>query len=390
MTLAHIGELISEGGDMAAGKEHEDGADDFVLDSYLEALWDEGAAPLRNTGYHQFGRALTGGDFPLAIWDSEGQILLANQLAADLAGAPLEDLIGHRLTDFVLPRDATTRVIDGVASGALDGFRSKVTFARAGRGNVPAWVWTRVVELDGTRGAVTLAIAANEIGRLARRTVAPWRDLVPVAVGVADSEGRIKDVSGGIVDVVGLTPAECAGSLFVDFVHPDDVAKLGSLRWGFSGQPLSRNGIRLAHHDGSWAEACVLAARRRGSPGDAAFALVGAPRPTTASHLDRVGELELHLRRIGAEVSAAGLIDGVRELPAPGDHPTLQALTSRQRDILNRLLGGSRVRTIADELFLNPSTIRYYLAAIFRKFGVHSQAELLEALRRGTKADRRA
>jgi len=33
-------------------------------------------------------------------------------------------------------------------------------------------------------------------------------------------------------------------------------------------------------------------------------------------------------------------------------------------------------------MFLSPSTIRNHLAAIYRKFGVHSQAELLAALLR--------
>jgi DNA-binding NarL/FixJ family response regulator len=56
-------------------------------------------------------------------------------------------------------------------------------------------------------------------------------------------------------------------------------------------------------------------------------------------------------------------------------------LTSRQWEILNRLLRGERVPTIANALFISPSTVRNHLSAIFEKFGVHSQAELIERIR---------
>ena len=42
---------------------------------------------------------------------------------------------------------------------------------------------------------------------------------------------------------------------------------------------------------------------------------------------------------------------------------------------------GQRVSTIADELYISRSTVRNHLAAIFRRFGVHNQAELVEKLR---------
>jgi DNA-binding NarL/FixJ family response regulator len=56
-------------------------------------------------------------------------------------------------------------------------------------------------------------------------------------------------------------------------------------------------------------------------------------------------------------------------------------LSPRQADILTRLLRGERVATIAAELYVSPTTVRNHLTAIFRKFGVHSQTELIELLR---------
>jgi two-component system response regulator DevR len=67
--------------------------------------------------------------------------------------------------------------------------------------------------------------------------------------------------------------------------------------------------------------------------------------------------------------------------PSRATLPALSQLTSREREVLARLLDGERVHTIADELFVNPSTVRNHLSSIFKKVGVHSQAALIRLLR---------
>ena len=96
---------------------------------------------------------------------------------------------------------------------------------------------------------------------------------------------------------------------------------------------------------------------------------------------DRVAELEGRLRRIAAELRAAGVMDDLANVQVATDHPQLAELTSRQREILVRLLNAQRVSLIAAELYVSPSTVRNHLTTIFSKFGVHSQAELLALLR---------
>lgn len=97
---------------------------------------------------------------------------------------------------------------------------------------------------------------------------------------------------------------------------------------------------------------------------------------------DRVAELEGRLRRIAGELKAAGVMDDIDTHPAATDYPQLDELSSRQREIVVRLLNAQRVSVIASELYLSPSTVRNHLTTIFTKFGVHSQAELLAVLRR--------
>jgi DNA-binding NarL/FixJ family response regulator len=102
---------------------------------------------------------------------------------------------------------------------------------------------------------------------------------------------------------------------------------------------------------------------------------------------ERVAALERHLDRIGQEVGAARNMTIVSALPRPSTVPGLAELSTRQVEVVTRLLRGQRVLTIAREMFLSPSTIRNHLSTIYRKVGVASQADLLDLLQRGREAD---
>ncbi|MFC7487181.1 helix-turn-helix domain-containing protein [Knoellia sp. CPCC 206453] len=76
-------------------------------------------------------------------------------------------------------------------------------------------------------------------------------------------------------------------------------------------------------------------------------------------------------------------------LPAPGgllgvldaEVPGIGRLTTREQQIVSRLLEGHRPPSIARALFLSQSTVRNHLASVFRKLGVASQEGLLELFR---------
>ncbi len=55
-------------------------------------------------------------------------------------------------------------------------------------------------------------------------------------------------------------------------------------------------------------------------------------------------------------------------------------LSPREREILDAVASGQRVRAIARAFTISPFTVRNHLKAIFRKLGVHSQVELLAQL----------
>jgi DNA-binding NarL/FixJ family response regulator len=106
---------------------------------------------------------------------------------------------------------------------------------------------------------------------------------------------------------------------------------------------------------------------------------VGTERAGVAG---RVASLEARLRRIAAEVAAAG-IDGRTSSPVLR-HDVVDVLSPRQAEIAERLAAGKRVPTIAREAGLSQSTVRNHLSQIFQKFGVASQAELIEVLHEGS------
>lgn len=57
-------------------------------------------------------------------------------------------------------------------------------------------------------------------------------------------------------------------------------------------------------------------------------------------------------------------------------------LTTRERDVVGRLIAGASTRDIAEETELTVSTVNTYMKRIFAKLGVHSRVELLARVNR--------
>jgi DNA-binding CsgD family transcriptional regulator len=83
---------------------------------------------------------------------------------------------------------------------------------------------------------------------------------------------------------------------------------------------------------------------------------------------------------LAQEVPGGLVFNTFGDAPALAQLPQGSELSARQTDTVARLAAGQRVSDIARSMFLSPSTVRNHLAATYRKFRVHSQAELLAAL----------
>lgn len=92
-----------------------------------------------------------------------------------------------------------------------------------------------------------------------------------------------------------------------------------------------------------------------------------------------------------AVIRLDGAVEGFADRPLPDTRPPLArlemlpghaALTSREREVLVRVVEGLRVTHVAEDLGIQPATVRNHLKAIFRKTGLRSQAQLVESARR--------
>lgn len=330
----------------------------------------------------EFEGAVGACEFAVLVWElPDGMVALANDAASRLFATPLPELLGAKNIDLLGPRGAVEGAFAAFSSRAVEFLGAERQIST--RGSLPVRVWGRVIEMDGALAAVAVYIPIGELSRLGRDPGTPWRDLAPVAIGTADLGWRIDALSSDLRDIIGMDASECIGATLLDLVHPDDAAHLLERGGTNHSLPRSHCHVRFRLRDGGWTDVCVLVAPlSEGNSARVAFALLGLPHLPSGTSVNRVAELELRLRHIGAEVRAAGVLGELEAMPANSDLPQLSELTSRQWEILSRLVRGQRVPTIARELFISQSTVRNHLATVYARFDVHSQAELLEVLRR--------
>jgi DNA-binding NarL/FixJ family response regulator len=80
-------------------------------------------------------------------------------------------------------------------------------------------------------------------------------------------------------------------------------------------------------------------------------------------------------------VDAIDQADAVLSLAAaagPDADPPVEALTSREQEVLALLAGGLPNRDIASELSISEHTVKFHLASIFGKLGVSTRTEAVQ------------
>jgi len=191
-----------------------------------------------------------------------------------------------------------------------------------------------------------------------------------IRLAVVDPGLRVLACTPALASTLGVDPATVAGQPLLARVHPGDRAALqsGLERVRCSGSEHIAQHSRFRSAGGDWREDRVHVGRVESVERRESYALLidtaTSAEPTQAERLD---EAERARKRSGST--------------RPG-HLSLEELSPRERDVLALVLDGYRVSTIARSMYLSPSTVRNHLSAIFRKFGVKSQAELVEELHR--------
>jgi DNA-binding NarL/FixJ family response regulator len=295
------------------------------------------------------------------------QILGANQACYAALGRKRDATVGLDVTELVRhsDRSAVNAVIGLLSSGAIDSYRARRHFLKGDGSELSVTIGVRTEYIDGKRVAL-VTIEPEKPGVLAPLVDASIR----MALIVTDHNWIIANVSTDIEWVVGVPPEIYVGQPVISLLHTDDVQRfvLAVARVASSGDSAIVR-VRVLRSLERWLEvACVVASMCRHSPPRLGLAL--APNA-------ELGEDKYSENHRQVAVRGTACLDGMNRLRF---RMPLESLSTRQWEILTRLLRGERAHEIAADLYLSPSTVRNHLTAIYRKFGVHSQSELLAGL----------
>jgi PAS domain S-box-containing protein len=281
-----------------------------------------------------------------------------------------------------------------VREGMLDGINGRRRFHRADGSMVELQVsgWA-VRSSTGPDLGIWIAaeVSAPEHNGSGGVVVAPalWGHAASDPVGVQitlDERWRIAHISTNAGAVLGLPPAGWLDRSILELTHTDDLAALLLAFARATTDSSADVRIRL-QEDGGWRPIRAAITLLEGD-GTLPFSLVAAPATEPESpHPRSASQLAGHLRRLASQIEASGILAPLIQTAASLGIPASPELSPRQWEIASRLVQGERVATIAAEMYLSESTVRNHLSAIFQKFGVHSQRELLVLWRAGVRGE---
>jgi DNA-binding CsgD family transcriptional regulator len=273
-----------------------------------------------------------------------------------------------------------------------DGVRELLAWIR--RGTATEWTWRSRLHLpDGTiyyADAVMRSVPGTPSHPM--RCIAfyppapiPGSDRTPVVesfgdltVGSVGPDGHIECVRS-VAPGLGLAPRRISSTAPPIELHGEDAIRIEKVaRQILEGDLCVSTVARVRGAPGRWRTVRVTLEQTVDVVQSPAAKRMQAPFAQ-----QRVVELEHYLRRIAREVESAGFT-AATAVPDASSVPGLEDLSVRQREVVARLFRGERVATIARDMFLSQSTVRNHLASIYRKLGVRSQSELLEALHTAT------
>lgn len=322
-------------------------------------------------------------EVPLALIDlGDLTVIALSEAALQRLGERAGAVVGQSALD-ALPasgRGHASIALEAMRAGAIDFYRAHRILRASAQAEPIGSEWVRAVQF-GDRRVALVEMAVGEDVWTSPLVEYFGRDLLPMAIGIVDEGWVITAISSDIVRVLDSGPDEFVGRLLLGAVQQEDVARLLTAA-AQAGQTSSvALTVRFRDGHGRWTPLCCVLTSLAAS-GDRCFIVVAVPTTVAdQSSARRVEDLEGYLRVIAAEVVASGVLAGVGPLPDARQFPQIGSLNRGEWEVLSRLYAGERVPGMAAALTLSQSTIRNRLSSIFRRFGVHSQSELLALLR---------
>ena len=313
----------------------------------------------------EVARVLRQRRYPFIAFDLDDLIILgANEVACELLGWAPNSLDGVSLFEILSPIDQpkveAARAL--LASGATQGYRALRHFRKADGSEFEANVWVRLTPTDG--GNFGLAIIERGAAAV------PWPlfdDSITIAGIVTDHDWTIELISSDIERILGRGPEDFKGAPLLGLFQAADIQNfLSAVARVAADESKATLRMHVRDGDANWRDVwCMVVAMCEHSPPRLGLAIAAM----SEFGLELTSELHRQLAVLGG-----GVLDGMDQLRS---HMPSGNFSSRQWEILTRLVRGERVEEIAADLYLSPSTVRNHLAAIYKKFGVHSQTQLL-------------
>ena len=219
------------------------------------------------------------------------------------------------------------------------------------------------------------------------REVVAVFDQLRCGLFVRAADGTIVAVNQRVIDWLGYTEKELLGQDMILLAPPElrDLWESEVETGNYAKDPRPMI-LAIRRKDGSTMPVLSLSHRVLGADGEflAAFSIaLDLGDVQTARRMgEQPGELRGKLQRIALELQSIAMTS---QMPAavrvPFEHPDLEALSPREKEVLSYLVAGDRVPAISAKLFISPHTVRNHLKSIYSKLYVGSQSQLIEYVR---------
>jgi DNA-binding CsgD family transcriptional regulator len=296
-------------------------------------------------------------------------ITTASPGAHELLGPLAEPLIGRSLRD--LTEGHPSGAMPLLAAGRLTGYETLQVLKLTGQ-RCRLWI-SALPDIGPAR--VVIAVLLKE--EMSRRVFAPWKgdDASSAVIGSTDARLIVDRVSSEVFESFGYRAEEIIGTSFLALIMPDNI-----------GDVLSALAQTSEHKEGITLQVGVVSADL--VPISCQLVLLPlTPTPSCAfAFLSEDSEDPANARAVADLIKRLGRgIRGAMTSQAAvsplRSYTNLGRVSSRELEIVTRLLAGDRVSSIAKQLFLSEGTVRNHLSSVFGKLGVGSQQELIELLR---------
>jgi DNA-binding CsgD family transcriptional regulator len=329
----------------------------------------------------ELSKVITRLELPIGLIDlNDLTVLAVSQAALKLLGVPLTAVVGRPVIDLLLSDDRAGSLVavEALRIGIIDFYRGHPRLGMTEASGRSATTWVRAIQFGDRRLALVEVVDGSRTGQ-SPLVEHLGREPVQMAVGAMDSGWVVTSVSNNIKSVLGIPAEQIVGQALLGPVERRDVGSF--LEADRRTHPESSISVQIQLKDASGTLKpfrCVLTSLAGWT--ELLFILISEPELPVDRATDRTSQLEQHLWRIAAEVEASGILQQLGNRANPACFPRIEGLSSRQWEVLSHLMRGERVPKIAATLFISQSTVRNHLSAIFERFGVHSQAELLALL----------